>query len=630
MKKLVSLILSLALVFSLTACGGQTAQSPAPTQSPAQSDAAEGPVTIENGGRTLTFGEVPQRVVCLNMQMTEMTLMLGLGDKVIYTCYTNAEPMVQIKDAFNAIPLLSEKYPSTEVLLGAEPDLVLGQRFGFTEDKAGTVETLADHGLPAYVSEGTLASEEKIENIYLDIENLGKIFRVEDRAEALIGEMQDKVAAVAEKAAGVEDKITVFVMDSVKENEMYTCAKSMETEVIKLAGGVNVCESDSAEQWFYVSAETLIDKNPDVILFNQYGSTPVEEKIAAITSNPALANVDAVKNRRFMTTVLQDVNESVRVADTVTRFAHSFYPKLFEQYPVTITSYNQEGLLYDQTFDACPRRVVCNQPQAIQLLLALGLGDKIVGACRSVGDVNEKYTASFEALNFISDNDSPSKEVVLDQDPDLIIGWGSTFGESTLGPVSDWNDRGIHTYIVDNSASGGDNPQPRTVERLYNDIENFGKIFGIEDRAQAMIDDMKARAAKIAERVDTLPEEEKVTVLTVQMVYENEFFGRTSTDFTHDLIEKAGGICLDEAFGKQSIENLIKLNPDVIVVINRTDSPAQEKIDSLKANPSLASVPAVANDRFVSLDYVDFYGGNYETIDAIEHLAQGFYPDLFQ
>ena len=91
-----------------------------------------------------------------------------------------------------------------------------------------------------------------------------------------------------------------------------------------------------------------------------------------------------------------------------------------------------------------------------------------------------------------------------------------------------------------------------------------------------------------------------------------------------------GGICLDEAFGKQSIENLIKLNPDVIVVINRTDSPAQEKIDSLKANPSLASVPAVANDRFVSLDYVDFYGGNYETIDTIQHLAQGFYPDLFQ
>lgn len=298
-------------------------------------------------------------------------------------------------------------------------------------------------------------------------------------------------------------------------------------------------------------------------------------------------------------------------------------------YPVTITSYDENGAQYEQTFEQCPQRVVSISQANTELLLALGLGDRIVGACKSVGDVNEKYAAQFEALNFISDNDAPSKEVVLDQDPDLILGWGSTFGENTLGPVSDWNGRGIHTYIVDNSASGGDNPQNRTVERLYNDIEKLGRIFGIEDRAQAMVADMQARAAEIARRVDALSAQEKVTVLTVQMVYENEFFGRTTTDFTHDLIEKAGGVCLDEAFGKQSIENLIKLNPDVLVVINRTDSPAQDKIDALKANPSLASVSAVANDRFVSLDYVDFYGGNYETIDAIEHLARGFYPDLF-
>ena len=97
--------------------------------------------------------------------------------------------------------------------------------------------------------------------------------------------------------------------------------------------------------------------------------------------------------------------------------------------------------------------------------------------------------------------------------------------------------------------------------------------------------------------MSTLEDTDKVTVLTVQMVYENEFFGRKDTDFTYDLIEKAGGICLDEAFGKQSIENLIALNPDVLVIINRTDSPAQEKIDALKSNPSLSEVNAVKNDR---------------------------------
>ena len=302
-------------------------------------------------------------------------------------------------------------------------------------------------------------------------------------------------------------------------------------------------------------------------------------------------------------------------------------PAAEAHYPVTITSYNENGETYTQTFDQCPERVVSISQANTELLLALGLRDKIIATAHRFSPVYEPLAEEYNSIPFIAEKGYPAKEVVLDQEPDMIVGWGSLFAEDALGPVSEWNDRGVGTYLMNNTVSGLGN---RTVEFLYDDIETLGQIFDVEDAAQAMIDDMKARAAKIAERVDTLPEEEKVTVLTVQMVYENEFFGRTSTDFTHDLIEKAGGICLDEAFGKQSIENLIKLNPDVIVVINRTDSPAQEKIDSLKANPSLASVPAVANDRFVSLDYVDFYGGNYETIDAIEHLAQGFYPDLFQ
>ena len=64
------------------------------------------------------------------------------------------------------------------------------------------------------------------------------------------------------------------------------------------------------------------------------------------------------------------------------------------------------------------------------------------------------------------------------------------------------------------------------MSRLYNDIEKLGEIFGIEDKAQAMISDMKTREQAIADKVSTLEDTDKVTVLTVQMVYENEFFGR--------------------------------------------------------------------------------------------------------
>ncbi|UQT49464.1 hypothetical protein M5E87_06370 [Flavonifractor plautii] len=43
-------------------------------------------------------------------------------------------------------------------------------------------------------------------------------------------------------------------------------------------------------------------------------------------------------------------------------------------YPVTVQVYDENGTLYAETFEKAPERVVCNQPQAIQLLLALGLG----------------------------------------------------------------------------------------------------------------------------------------------------------------------------------------------------------------------------------------------------------------
>ena len=50
--------------------------------------------------------------------------------------------------------------------------------------------------------------------------------------------------------------------------------------------------------------------------------------------------------------------------------------------------------------------------------------------------------------------------------------------------------------------------------------------FDIEDKAQAMIQDMKDRIADIQEKVSTIPESERVQVVTVQYVYENEFLGR--------------------------------------------------------------------------------------------------------
>lgn len=178
---------------------------------------------------------------------------------------------------------------------------------------------------------------------------------------------------------------------------------------------------------------------------------------------------------------------------------------------------------------------------------------------------------------------------------------------------------------MNNTVSGLGN---RTVDFLYDDIEKLGQIFDIEDKAQAMIQDMKDRIADIQEKVSTIPESERVQVVTVQYVYENEFLGRGGTDFNTNLTELAGGIQANDN-GQQSMEVLLSLDPDVLVILDLSSSPAQEKIDAIKANPVLQSLQAVQNDRFVVLDHAAFYCGGPRTIEAIETLAEGFYPELF-
>ncbi len=294
-------------------------------------------------------------------------------------------------------------------------------------------------------------------------------------------------------------------------------------------------------------------------------------------------------------------------------------------YPVTVTSYNENGEEYTQTFESAPKRVVSISQANTELLIALGLGDKIVATAHRFSPVYEVMADEYNAIPFIAEKGYPAKEVVLAQEPDMLIGWGSLFAEDAMGPVSEWNQKGIATYLMNNTVSG---LGARTVEFLYKDIEALGQIFGIPERAQAMIDDMKARIAAVQEKVSAIPEEERIRTVTVQYVYENEWLGRGGTDFNTNLTELAGGIHANE-YGKQSMEVLIELDPELLIILDLSSSPAQEKIDAIKANPVLQNITAVKNDRFVVLDHAAFYCGGPRTVEAIEYLAASFYPELF-
>lgn len=117
-------------------------------------DAGPFPVTIENCGVEATFDAPPERAITMNQGATEIMLALGLEDHMTGTAYLDDVILPEFEDAYESIPVLSDTYPSQEVLFGSDPDFIYGSySSAFGEEAAGPREQLAELSIGSYVSE---------------------------------------------------------------------------------------------------------------------------------------------------------------------------------------------------------------------------------------------------------------------------------------------------------------------------------------------------------------------------------------------------------------------------------------------------------------------------------------------
>lgn len=300
------------------------------TSSEAEGD--YGTVTIQDGERTVTFTKMPEKVLCANLYSAENLAMLGLADRIVAknVATSPAEvPLEELQEELGDVPEL-EKSHENAVASGA--DLVIGQVSAFKDTAWGTYEQLESKGINCLTISGTIVEDETVENVYQDIENLGKIFKVEDKAAELIESIKGQIADTQEKVKDIaeENKKSVFVLDSFNGNEIYTTSSGLESNLIELAGGINTTRGMADSRWFNTSVETIVQTNPDVIIINDYGKQTVDEKLEFLNSNPALAEVPAVKNQNILVIPLVSVMQDVRAASACRTIAEFLYPECFE------------------------------------------------------------------------------------------------------------------------------------------------------------------------------------------------------------------------------------------------------------------------------------------------------------
>lgn len=268
--------------------------------------------------------------------------------------------------------------------------------------------------------------------------------------------------------------------------------------------------------------------------------------------------------------------------------------------------------------EAAPQRILTIKSSTLELALALGAGDRIIGSAFSDGPLPDDLAASAEDIPIISDK-VPSKEAVLDLEPDLVFGgWESNFSVDGAGERADLQKLGITTYVAPAACKApGYMPDPLTFDAVFDGFAEAGELLGETDAASALIAEQRAELDALT------PDARELSAVWYSSGTDQPFVGAGIG--APQMIMAAAG--LDNVFAdvhdtwtSSSWELIAEADPDVIVLVDAAWNTAASKIALLTANPVTAHLDAVLNERFVIVDFPATEAG-IRNVDAVESIV---------
>jgi len=262
--------------------------------------AANYPLQLDNCGFGLTIEAPPQRVVAIKSSAAELLLSLGLDERLVGMAFLDGPLPAHLAEQAVAIPVLSDKLPSQEVVLEAEPDFIYGGwESNFSADGAGERPALQGLGITSYVAPAACRTVKppklSFEQLFAEIAEMGAIFDVEDRAEALIAEQKAQLAGVAPDGR----ELTALWYSSGTKTPYVGAGNNAPAMIMEALGLENIF-GGADEGWISASWEAVVDANPDVIVLVDAAWNSAEAKKKLLAENPITSRLDAVIHQRYL------------------------------------------------------------------------------------------------------------------------------------------------------------------------------------------------------------------------------------------------------------------------------------------------------------------------------------------
>ena len=323
------------ITMTLAACGNNSASS--------TSDVVA--TTAATSGET---AEAKSSETAMAIQSTEIKLTDGLGKEVVLDkpaekILVFAPSALEIIDGLNAIDAVigvdnwsvDNKEPlaegfegfgdfqtlNMEKITAAVPDIIIGL-VGWAE---ADIQKLTDLGVKIYVVDANT-----IDEVYIEIINMGKILAKDAEAQKLVDELKKQVEGISSKVAGLtEDKKPKVFYEVWNEPLMSAGKNTFINDFIEKAGGINIVAADGLEGWPEYSIEKLIQNNPDIII----APTSLAPDVSIIIDDSRFSSINAVVNKKVYVVPDNPVTRpSQNIIKGLTMFAQAIHPEIFGEF----------------------------------------------------------------------------------------------------------------------------------------------------------------------------------------------------------------------------------------------------------------------------------------------------------
>lgn len=297
-------------------------------------------------------------------------------------------------------------------------------------------------------------------------------------------------------------------------------------------------------------------------------------------------------------------------------------------YPLTITNCGQ-----DVVVDAPPQRAVSLNQSSTEILLSLGLADRMVGTATWTDPVRDNLASENAKVPRLADN-KPALEVVLDAEPDFVsASFGGTLGPGGVAERNQFEQLGVPNYLSPTDCNGktdesvnsdGARTDPLEITTVYQEIRDLAAIFDVRERGERFIGELQDRfdAASRA-----------VTASGTSLVY---WFADTATPYMAGCCGSSG--IITNSVGAQNIysdttdewpqvswESVADRNPTAFVLADlsrRTlaGDALDSKIEFLESDPVTQRLQAVVDKRYIVVNGADL-NPSIRTVDGVEKVA---------